>query len=414
MVSGSRHSDLFVPWVFYRFRKATLPGIYRGRALTPSSDSMYYHLLLTDDCNLCCSYCRARAFEEPDECGYVPREEEFDPNLPPDLDLDPGDLYRFLSKDPDAVLTFYGGEPLLRTDLIEEIMDNAPVERFMIQTNGILLNTVKSRIVNRFSTILISVDGPQEITDINRGAGTYRAVMNNVRLIRERGYENELIARMTVTEKTDIFEAVRYLSDNPDYSFSSIHWQLDADFSGDLKTRRFAEWASESYNPGIRRLARFWVSVMRSEGRVLRWYPFIDPMEDLLLGRKTRLRCGGGYANYAIMTDGHIAPCPIMVGMVRYYCGHIKDAAPSHLSEVAIGGPCLDCGIRDFCGGRCLYSNIIRPWGEDGRRLTCGTVENLHAALTEVLPDVKELIQKGKISMDDFSHEKFNGCEIIP
>ena len=72
------------------------------------------------------------------------------------------------------------------------------------------------------------------------------------------------------------------------------------------------------------------------------------------------------------------------------------------------------CRIRDFCGGRCLYSNITRPWGTDERRLVCDTIENLHEALTGAIPRVQDLISDGVISLSDFAHEKFNGCEIIP
>jgi len=31
-------------------------------------------------------------------------------------------LYDFLKKDPNPILTFYGGEPLLRADLIKKIV----------------------------------------------------------------------------------------------------------------------------------------------------------------------------------------------------------------------------------------------------------------------------------------------------
>ena len=70
--------------------------------------------------------------------------------------------------------------------------------------------------------------------------------------------------------------------------------------------------------------------------------------------------------------------------------------------------------IRTFCGGRCLYSSIVQPWNPAGRQLVCGTVENLRDALTEKLPRVRALIAAGRISLADFAHEKFNGCEIIP
>jgi uncharacterized protein len=374
---------------------------------------MYFHLILTDNCNLCCSYCRAKAFEKMEE-SESERGLIIDENLPVELDFDLNVLYNFLRKDPFPTLTFYGGEPLLRADLIERIVREAPVQRFMMQTNGILLDRLPAEIVNRFSAILVSLDGKRELTDANRGDGVYNRVMRNIRQIRSAGYTGDLIARMTVTEKTDILDAVRYLASNPDYSFSSIHWQIDANFAGDFSLRRFGEWTERSYNPKIRSLVRYWVDHMESSCEVLRWYPFLDPMEDLLYGRESWLRCGSGYANYSIMTDGSIGPCPVMIGMTQYYVGHISRSHPLRLDPVLIRGECADCAIRTFCGGRCLYSNITQPWGNTERRLVCSTVENLHDALVTALPRVRALIEEGTVTTEDFIHEKFNGCEIIP
>lgn len=374
---------------------------------------MYFHLILTDNCNLCCSYCRAKAFEEM-EGSESERALVIDEDLPVELDFDLNELYDFLKKDHSPTLTFYGGEPLLRTDLIERIVREAPVPRFMMQTNGILLDRLQPKTVNRFVTILVSLDGRKELTDANRGPGVYDRVMENIRKIREHGYAGELIARMTVTERTDIVEAVHHLASNRDYSFSSIHWQIDANFADDFSLRRFREWAHDCYNPGIQTLVDDWVHHMKREGKVLRWYPFLDPMEDLLYERESQLRCGSGYANYCIMTDGNIGPCPVMVGMNQYYVGHISWSDPLNLDPVRIRGECTDCRIRTFCGGRCLYSNITQPWGINGRRLVCGTVENLRDVLITALPRVQRLIDQGTISQRDFAHEKFNGCEIIP
>jgi len=376
---------------------------------------LYYHLILTDNCNLCCSYCRAKVFGELKENNEKSaRQIAIDPALPNELNFDLDLLYGFLKKDPDPTLTFYGGEPLLRGDLIDRIIREAPVPRFMIQTNGLLLDRLSPEIISRFATILVSLDGSEALTDANRGAGTYRKVMENIKKIRYNGGNQELIARMTVNESTDIADAVHWLADNPDYSFSSIHWQLDANFSDDFSHRWFGDWVVESYNPGILRLVADWVDHMENEGEVLCWYPFLDPMEDLLLGRQSLLRCGSGHANYSIMTDGHIAPCPVMIGMSQYYVGHIRDSNPRDLAVIAVNGECADCQIRGFCGGRCLYSNITKPWGVAERRIVCSTVETLHTGLTNALPRVKDLIASGVIHLADFSHEKYNGCEIIP
>ena len=388
---------------------------YRLSHLICDKIFVHFHLIVTDECNLCCSYCRGKIFEAkegaegPDKVSL-----EIDRFLPPELDVDLPLIYNFLKKDPSATLTFYGGEPLMRPDLVSTIVREAPVHRFMIQTNGLLLDRLSPEITNRFSTILISLDGRKELTDTNRGEGTYRKVMENIKKIRHNGYIHELIARMTVNENTDIAEEVHWLADNPDYSFPSIHWQLDANFADDFSHRQFGDWVIENYNPGILRLVSDWVDHMENEGEVLHWYPFLDPMEDLLLGRQSSLRCGSGYANYSIMTDGHIAPCPVMIGMSQYYVGHILDSDPRNLPVVMVNGECADCQIRGFCGGRCLYSNITKPWGVNERRIVCSTVETLHTGLTKALPRVRDLIACGAIHRADFSHEKYNGCEIIP
>ena len=373
---------------------------------------VFFHLILTDSCNLCCSYCRGKILSENVEwCG---RDVEIDTGLPPELSIDLDDLYGFIARDPDPCLTFYGGEPLIRSDLIMEIMDNAPPCRFMVQTNGLLFRRLPPRYIRRFETILVSLDGPPHLTDRCRGAGTHRSVMENLRYIESTGFLGELIARMTVGQDSDIFEAVHYLSSNQEHPFPSIHWQMDAEFSGDAGLSSFREWLDDRYNPGILRLIGEWVERMaRGEG-VAKWYPFLQPMQDLLAGRESRLRCGAGYANYTIMTDGHIGPCPVMIGMTGFYAGHITGADPLHLPSVEVESECSRCQIRGFCGGRCLYSQIIRPWPEQMRTALCDSVKNLRQGLLEALPAVREYIGEGLIREEDFSHTRYNGCEIIP
>lgn len=373
---------------------------------------MFYHIILTDDCNLCCSYCRGKSFELYEDPAEI--EITIDPDLPTELSVSLPALYYFLSKDKDAVLTFYGGEPLVRSDLVHEILHNAPVKRFMLQTNGTLLHTIDPSDLSRFETILVSIDGPEWLTDANRGTGTYRRVVENLTMALEKGYKGELIARMTVNERTDIYDAVTFLSDNDDFSFSSIHWQIDANFANDFSSRHFEEWVDSSYNPGITMLVRHWLTIMKEEGTVPCWYPFLDPVDDLLNKRPSRLRCGAGYANYSIMTDGSIAACPVMVGMKDYYLGHIDHSDPVDLPELPVQGRCTECEILDFCGGRCLYSILTKPWTDDQNNILCRTIVHLRNCLTGALPDVSGLIRDGVISPDSFKHTKFNGCEIIP
>ncbi|WP_292736352.1 TIGR04084 family radical SAM/SPASM domain-containing protein [Methanocalculus sp.] len=375
---------------------------------------VFFHLYITDDCNLACRYCRGKLFdlEEEEESGLLPDIEVY---LPVEFDRSlKAPLYRFLAADQNPVLTFIGGEPLLMRDLICEIMDEAPCHRFMLQTNGILLDRMPDAYRNRFETILISIDGDEATTDHNRGEGVYRTVLENARLLRKEGFDGEMIARMTMDEETAIADSVLHLASLEDSPFTSIHWQMDANFSGDYGRRHFAEWAGGNYNRGISSLIDHWVSHMQSDGDVLRWYPFLQTTEDLLLNKPSGLRCGSGVTNFTIQTDGSIIPCPIMIGMNEYLLGDIRSADPTRLSEVRPLHPCTGCSIAEFCGGRCLYSNIVRPWPDEGRDAVCSTIHHLRQELLRHLPKIQHLIDEGIIDYSSFVHTRYNGCEIIP
>jgi putative peptide-modifying radical SAM enzyme len=374
---------------------------------------MFFHVILTTECNSQCRYCFGEALEDLDEDFG---EFDVDYSLPREISYDVGSLNKFCSLDPDCVLTFYGGEPLLCTGEIKQIMDNVKAKHFMIQTNGLLLDRLEPEYVSRFHTMLVSIDGDEVLTDFYRGKGTFRKLVDNLRLIKRNGFQGELIARMTVMEQTDIYKQVRWLLDNGEFPFSSVHWQLNAGFwKGDFGRRDFEEWSEVSYNPGIQRLVRFWVDCMEERSIVLRLYPILGVAHSLLQGEKASLlRCGGGWINYAIQTNGYIIPCPTMWGMKKYYLGHISDANPLELRKVFVGEPCTSCQVLGICGGRCLYANITGRWNAEAYGLVCNTVRNLICAVKEELPRIRKLVKCGRINSNDFDFMKYNGCEIIP
>jgi putative peptide-modifying radical SAM enzyme len=341
---------------------------------------------------------------------------EVDYSLPKKIRYDVKFLNKFCRQDPDCILTFYGGEPLLCIEEIKQIMDNVKAKHFLIQTNGLLLDHLEPKYVNRFHTILVSIDGDEALTDFYRGKGTFRRVVENLKLIKHNNFSGELIARMTVMEKTDVYKQVTWLVGNRELPFSSVHWQLNAGFWGnDFPRRDFKKWSEESYNPGIRKLVRFWVDYIEKNGVVLRLYPILGIAQSILYGdEQSLLRCGGGWINYAIQTDGHIIPCPTMWGMKDYYLGHINNANPLQLKKVFVGEPCTNCNAFNICGGRCLYANVTKRWNSQAYSLVCNTVKNLINAVAKEMPRIKRLVKNGKVGLKDFEFLKYNGCEIIP
>jgi uncharacterized protein len=375
---------------------------------------MFFHVILTTECNLQCRYCFGETMDDFDEdFGDF----ELDYSLPKKADYDVGYLTRFCRQDPDCIVTFYGGEPLLNIDALKQIMDEVPAKHFMIQTNGQLLDRLEPKYINGFQTILVSIDGEEALTDYHRGKGTFRKVIDNLKLITKNGFRGELIARVTVMEPTDVYKQITWLLSNSEFSFSSVHWQLNAGFWGnDYARRDFKRWSEESYIPDVDKLARFWVDQMWEKGVVLRLYPLLGIANSLLLDKEpSLLRCGGGWVNYAIQTDGYIIPCPTMWGMKKYYIGHICDADPNKLGKVFINdAPCTECDILGVCGGRCLYANITKRWGNEAYATVCNTVRKLVKSVESELPRIRQLIREEKISISDFEYLKYNGCEIIP
>lgn len=373
---------------------------------------MNYFIILTDECNLECSYCHGKAESYSHAKENKIADDEFD-FMPSEVGYKTWQLERFCRKDPDCGIIFYGGEPLLRMGRMMEIMDRVHAKRFILQTNALMLHDLPPKYLKMLQGIQISIDGDRPTTDGYRGRGVYNTCITNARIIREKGFKGELIARMTVAEKTNIYKQVLHLlSLDKGKLFDAVHWQLDAMFCPDYEKREFGEWVKRSYKPGIDKLAAEWLDGMK-RSQVLRIYPFLGVMQSLLNGKQSRLRCGAGYAHYAIQTDGKIVPCPVMLGMKRFYAGDLK-TDPMDLKQFDVREPCTSCEIRALCGGRCLYGNLFKYWGMSGYSEVCSTVKHLIDTMKAIEPEVRKLIKSGKIKMKDLDYTKFNSCEIIP
>jgi len=368
---------------------------------------MHYHILLTEICNGECRYCYKKSLQEFDNDLY--KRFEFDFSSPEKSEINIEKLKAFLEKDKDGVLIFYGGEPLLEIEKIMEIIDNINC-KFRMQTNGLLLDKLDIIYLNKITKVLVSIDGDKERTDYNRAVGTFDKVINNIGLIRKKGYKGEIVARMTISEFPDIYEQVLNLIDSK--LFDSYHWQLDAGFfKSDFDKEKFTKFVNE-YNKSISKLIDFWISEMK-KGRVLKIYPFLGIISSILNNEKTKLRCGAGHSGYAIATNGKIVACPIMNCLKDFEAGTL-DSEIYDLKKFDVSGTCSYCKHLDLCGGRCLYWNKAGLWPDEGNELVCNTIKHLIDELLKRKEEINRLIKNGIIKKEDFDYEKYFGPEIIP
>jgi radical SAM protein with 4Fe4S-binding SPASM domain len=131
------------------------------------------HLEIVGACNLTCTHCFA---------GELPRNHR--PLQLPEMDRLFGDLSRLGS----FRLGLTGGEPLLRKDLLD-ILDAATGHGLhpCLTTNGLLLTDDMARELGRRPLVWlnVSLEGPSpESNDSVRGAGTFAAVIEKLKLLR--------------------------------------------------------------------------------------------------------------------------------------------------------------------------------------------------------------------------------------
>ena len=141
---------------------------------------------LTERCNLRCHYCGVDALRPH------PRRD-----MPEATALSAIDFLHAHSRDMDVVaLRFYGGEPLLRFELITRCVCHALAMfgrrriRFHMVTNGLLLDADKAAFLAKHGFhVAVSVDGTRAVHDRHRltpgGKSSYRAAVNGLRRIVE-------------------------------------------------------------------------------------------------------------------------------------------------------------------------------------------------------------------------------------
>ncbi len=358
------------------------------------------------NCNLSCLYCK-RAAEK--EIGSFHHDFDVDLVLPNEF-FQLTALKKFLEKDPQPVLVFYGGEPLLAVSKIQWIMDHVRAE-FILQTNGTLLDRLSTDYLSRLRMLIVSLDGRRETTNFFRGRGTFDRVVFNLKRISD-DVDIELVARMTVMEPVDLYAEVKWLFGN--LPLDGVHWQLNAGFYADFKERAqaFVPWLKGSYLPSLEKLIDWWIREME-KGRVLRIYPFLGIVNSLLNKERNWLMCGAGHSNYSIQTDGKIIPCPQMIGLRDFYLGSISESDPTQLPKVFPSGRCMNCAFEPLCGGRCLYSLVMQKWGKE-YELVCEASRFLIRSILSRMGKIRHLLNSGVISKRDFEYPKYCTLEIIP
>jgi len=365
---------------------------------------MLWHIYLTRYCNLQCTY-----------CGADPKFEQ----IPPVPQYEINELIPLLKQDLNPIINFYGGEPLLNIERMISTIDilnvQIPNVKFVLQTNGLLLHKIPVQYVHYFHSILVSIDGRSTVTNAYRGKNVFTKLKGNLNYLTERcNFKGELIARMTVSKNSDIFEEVTFLLDpSNELGFTHIHWQLDALWNSE-NWPEFSTWIQEKYIPGLKKLLTWWITQIKENNVIYKIIPFLGILTTLLTHQPSSLRCGAGETSYTISTDGNLIFCPICPEEPEAVTGTI-DTPISEIRCISVSEPCSSCEVLAICGGRCLYTNYFKTGTEEDYNAVCNATKYMIDDLRDCVPVLTSYIKRNKISFEDINYPEINnGTEIIP
>lgn len=320
----------------------------------PRYEVFHLVLMVTHGCNLRCRYC------------YTGR--KFRRSMRPQVGRAAIDC-AIRSIQPGGILElgFFGGEPLLVPELVEELLEYATQAadasalelRVGLTTNGTATTKAAWRVMLRPEVHLaVSHDGLPQIHDRHRrrrdGSATSFQVSETLRTLIEAGRAVRAVMVVRPDSCAVLPEGIRGLRKR---GVRSIDLALDV-------------WAA--WGPGdigtleqtLVRAAQLWQAGL-PEHRIS-WF---DEKAAQLAGLEGRpsARCGFGHGEVAVAPSGNLYPCERIVG--EDYPGHPFRLAPHVLECEDFRRPprapplpvaCRNCAIQPHCNTACRCNNLIR------------------------------------------------------
>ncbi len=313
---------------------------------------MNYIVYLTDKCNMNCKYC----YEHKKD-----REISFE-NIKNLVD----NIIRY-DESESCVLSFYGGEPLLKFDLIKQTIEYINSQnknkRFLysMTTNGTLLNDEIIEYIdkNDFLIVQFSIDGIKESHDKNRvfqgGNGTFDRASENAKKVIERFHNTKLVANKVITKNNlkTLDQDVRYLFN---MGFKEIYVLIDY----------YADWTDDDlpvFKEQLAKMSEVYASEMMKEKDV--YISLFDEKIKTYIDDSYNCNddCKMGMRTINVGTDGNFYPCMQFVGDERFVIGNCKDGIDvqarldlirNSKKEIDI---CQECDLKKRCKHTCPCRN---------------------------------------------------------
>lgn len=314
------------------------------------------YLILSSACNLACKYC----FIE--NCSLNNKKEI---NMSNDTVLSAIDKYdKYIKKNDitDALIIFYGGEPMVNWEAIETAVkyrkENKSNIKFSMVTNGTLLDEEKIKFLAKNKIeVGISIDGPKEINDKNRiyrnsDKSVYDQIINKFPLLKAENCKFGL--SITISEdflkiQDEVLDWLEKLG------VSSIFYNMYHYTYKDANWESYYQDASKFLIKSYERLSKRGIY----DGRIYR------KIESVLKNEFKFSDCGAiGGNQLTIKPNGDVCVCHGYFKTDKYVVGNIDKQSIEEILEdkefdfwkkrcTINNNECLNCEALFICGGGC-------------------------------------------------------------
>lgn len=350
-------------------------------------------LYLAQDCNLSCGYCYNKGGKA---VGTQQR-------MPPEVAQTA--LSRFFSKPGESyAVSFYGGEPLLNRSTLEQTVifgEQLAAERnfrisFHITTNGTLLDAEALRLLARFTTVTVSLDGPQPIHDRYRrdraGAGSHDSALTALRALKSlHGPRVTIKGTLTAAGAAQYKYTSNYLNSLGADAVGITPVFTSANHPARIDDETYAAYVEEY-------LAAHCDPEQALENPETHGSA-LELMRRILLRQRTHRHCHAG-SDLAVAADGTLYACHGLAGEQAFRMGHVSESEPDadyrrvaqrfDALDVDTMKSCRHCFARYLCGGGC-YAHGHFLHGDPGQpdphhcQLERKQLERVLAGLGEIL-----------------------------
>ena len=279
-------------------------------------------------------------------------------------------------------IDFFGGEPLLNLEVIQEIIDYArSIEsqwskrfRFTLTTNGLLIDDAVIDLCNReMDNVVLSIDGRREVNDKMRktsaGESAYDLILPKFqRIVDARGGKNYYIRGTYTAFNTDFADDILHLADLgfKELSMEPAVSPPDSPHLWALKEAHLQE-ILEQYDHLTREML-----VRQGSQREFNFYHYMVDLEGGPCLSKRVQGCGAGVNYLSVTPEGEFYPCHRFVGLGEYMIGDVKsgitkaDVTEKFASCNLYTKPeCTQCWAKYFCSGGCA-ANFYHASGDIG------------------------------------------------